>query len=138
MKDLNAESLFNIFKQGDEEIYNEYGLDDILNSSVTLIGTVIKGVENYYIMDQMYIARYHGNYDRIRASIKLKYFEGLIVYLNRVSIANSDSISIIRDEFEDQAISYAFDSLLEFYEELEMYERCSVILKIYQSIFEKV
>ena len=77
MKKLDTNQLFDIFQMGDEEIYKEHQVEDVLDNSLVLFGMVIKGVENYYIIDQLYQKKYQEQYDSVRDSIKLKYFIGL-------------------------------------------------------------
>ena len=54
MKKLDSKGLFNIFSQEDEAIYHEHGIPNAFNSDFILFGTVIKGVENYFIIHTIY------------------------------------------------------------------------------------
>jgi len=132
MKKLNSDDLFNIFSMGDEEIYKEHKIEDMMDNTFILFGMVVRGVENYFIIDKMYASRYQERYDSVRENIKLKYFNGLINYLERIEALQSDTVMDIEDEFGLQAIKYALEELLEFYKELEMYEKCAIIFKYYQ------
>ena len=51
MQPLDKNTLFSIFEAGDEAVYAEYGLQGQLNNPFVLMGMVLKGVENYHIMD---------------------------------------------------------------------------------------
>ena len=135
MKDLNADNLFNMFSLGDEEIYRENGVEDVLDNSFTLFGMVVRGVENYFIVDQLYKVRFAKDYDKVSESIKLKYFTGLIRYLERVDGLQSDTLSSLEDEFSPQAIKYALEEMLEFFEGIEYYENCALIKKYYDLFF---
>lgn len=132
MKKLNSDDLFNIFYIGDEEIYKEHNIEDMMDNTFILFGMVVRGVENYFIIDKMYNSRYQERYDSVRENIKLKYFNGLVNYLERIKVLQSDTVMDIEDEFGLQAIKYALEELLEFYKELEMYEKCAIIFKYYQ------
>ena len=132
MKKLNSDDLFNIFSIGDEEIYKEHNIEDMMDNTFILFGMVVRGVENYFIIDKMYDSRYQERYDSVRENIKLKYFNGLVNYLERIKVLQSDTVIDIEDEFGLQAIKYALEELLEFYKELEMYEKCAIIFKYYQ------
>jgi hypothetical protein len=98
---------------------------------------VVRGVENYFIIDKMYASRYQERYDSVRENIKLKYFNGLVNYLERIEALQSDTVLFLKDEFGTQAINYALEELLEFYKELEMYEKCAIIFKFYELFFKK-
>jgi hypothetical protein len=131
MKKLNSDDLFNIFSVGDEEIFKEHKIE-VMDNSFILFGMVVRGVENYYIIDKMYDRRYGEYYISVRDSIKLKYFNGLVNYLERVSAIQSDTVEDLIDEFGPQAINYALEEMLEFYKELEFYEKCAIIFKFYE------
>ena len=137
MKKLNSDDLFNIFSIGDEEIYKEYKIEDMMDNTFILFGMVVRGVENYFIIDKMYANRYQGRYDSVRENIKLKYFNGLINYLERVKVLQVDTVEELKDEFGPQAIKYALEEMLEFYKELEMYEKCAIIFKFYELFFKE-
>ena len=120
-----------MFSLGDEEIYKENGVEDVLDNSFTLFGMVVKGVENYFIVDQLYKMRFKESYPRVRESIKLKYFIGLVRYLERIQELQSDTVSMILDELSPQAIKFALEELLEFFEGIEYYENCAIVKKYY-------
>lgn len=131
MKKLNSNDLFDIFSQGDEVIYKENHLEDILDNSFVLFGMVVKGVENYFIIDKIYTNRYGESYLSVSDSVKLKYFNGLYNYLKRINITHSETLLDLQDEFGFQAIKYALEEMLEFYQEKEYYENCATIFRFY-------
>lgn len=137
MKKLDSKGLFDIFSQGDEAIYQEHGAQDVLDNSFILFGMVIRGVENYYIIDRIYTYRMGKDYDSVRDSIKMKYFNGLMYYLERIDVLQSDTVIELIDEFDYQPIKYALEELLQFYEEREMYEKCAIIFKFFDIFFKK-
>lgn len=134
MKKLNTNQLFDIFLIGDEEVYKEHQVEDVLDNSFVLFGMVVKGVENYYIIDQLYEKRYGEQYDSVRESIKLKYFIGLVRYLERIEEIPEDTLHIIEDEFGLQAIDYALQEMLDLFIEVEYYEKCTILSK-FQRLF---
>lgn len=131
MKKLNSEDLFNIFSQGDEEVYKENHVEDVLDNSFVLFGMVVRGVENYFIIDKIYSRRFGEDYVSMSDSIKLKYFNGLLIYLERINLTQPGTVLELVDEFGPQPIKYALEELLQFYEEREMYEKCAIIFKFY-------
>lgn len=137
MKKLNSTDLFDIFSQGDEAVYRENHVEDILNNSFVLFGMVVRGVENYFIIDKIYSNRYGKDYDSMSDSIKLKYFNGLLGYLERINLSQSDTVLELMEEFGPQPIKYALEEMLEFYEEKEMYKKCAIIFKFYSLFFKE-
>jgi hypothetical protein len=129
MKRLDSKSLFDIFDAGDEEVYQQHGVQDILDNSFVLFGMVIRGVDNFYLIDQMYANKYQNEYVEVRDSIKLKYFTGLMRYLVRIDDIPLDTVSMLQDEFGIDAIHYSLNELLQAFEQDEQYELCSVVAK---------
>lgn len=134
MKKLDTNQLFNIFQIGDEEVYSEHQSENVLDNTFVLFGTVVKGVENYYIIDQLYEKRYGQQYDCVRDSIKLKYFIGLMRYLERIEEIPEVTIVSLQDEFGLQSINYALQEILDLFIEEEYYEKC-IILSKFQQLF---
>jgi hypothetical protein len=137
MKKIDKATLFSIFEVGDEEVYKENGVEDILHDSYVLFGMVVRGVENYYIMEQMYVNKYGETFTSVRESIKLKYFIGLMRYLERIDISQGETLYELKDVFGEQAIEYAMKEMVDFFENLEMYEHCALLMKYYRLFFPK-
>lgn len=129
MKKLDTNQLFNIFQMGDEEVYKEHQIENVMDDSFVLLGTVVKGVENYYIIDQLYQKKYREQYDSQRDSIKLKYFIGLMKYLERIGEIPVDTLHMLEDEFGIQSIDYALQEMLDLFIEEEYYEKCTILAK---------
>jgi hypothetical protein len=127
MQQLDPHTLFSIFEQGDEEIYKEHGMEDVLNNPYVLIGMVIRGLENYTIMDMMYMRSYPEQYKSVRDTVKLKYYNGLYAYLTRIKLDSFEARYTVGETYDSQDVLFGLDTLLYFYEELEMYEKCAVI-----------
>jgi hypothetical protein len=137
MKKLDSKGLFDIFSQGDEVIYHEHGIPEALDNNFVLFGTVVRGVENYFIIDKIYSYKFGEEYDSVSDSIKMKYFNGLINYLERIDVSQSDTLKDLLDEFEPQVIKNVLQELLDFYEQKEVYEKCAIIFKFFDILFAK-
>ena len=137
MKKLDSKELFDIFSQGDEVIYTEHGVDQVLDKSFVLFGMVVRGVENYFIIDKIYSYKFGEEYDSVSDSIKMKYFNGLLLYLDRIDITQGDTLKDLLDEFEPQVVQNVLRELLDFYERKELYEKCAIIFKFYDIFFKK-
>ena len=137
MKKIDKATLFSIFEVGDEEVYRENGVEDLLHNTYILLGMTIKGVENYFIMEQMYQNRYGETFSTVKDSIKLKYFTGLIKYLERIDLSQSDTLYELKDLFGEQSIEYALTEMVDFFEGVEMYETCALLMRFYKVFFPK-
>jgi len=134
---LDPHTLFSIFEQGDEEVYREHNVEDVLKNPYVLIGMVVTGVENFYFMDKLYSLKHREEYGGVRDSIKLKYFSRIYNYLTRVTVEEVKNVYDIGSDFEiDRSIS-ALNELLYFFEKLEHYEKCAVIVKFTDLLYGK-
>jgi len=129
MNKLDPHTLFSIFEQEDEEIYKEHGLESNLKNPFVLIGMVIRGIENYQMMDMMYMKQYPQEYKNVRAITRYKYYNRLYSYLTRIKSDRLDSKFTIGDSFDLDSVKNALDHLRVYYEKLEEYEKCAVIKK---------
>jgi len=129
MQPIDPHTLFSIFEQGDEEIYKEHGMEDVLNNPYVLIGMVVKGLENYQIMDLMYQRSYPEQYKEVRETVKLKYYNGLYAYLTRIDIDTFNAKYTIGETYDSQDVLFGLDTMLYYFEGLEHYEKCSIIKK---------
>jgi hypothetical protein len=127
MNKLNPHTLFSIFEQGDEEVYKEHDVLGVLDNPYVLIGMAVTGVENFALIDQMYLLRYPEDYGRVRDKVKRRYYTKLYTYLTRVDLAE------LGDEYkigEDYDLSRSIDSILDiqiYFQQLEEYEKCKII-----------
>ena len=127
MQPVDPNKLFDIFSKGDEAIYKEHGVKNALDNSYVLMGMVVRGVENYHLMDVMYSRQYAREYQRNRRSIAMKYFSKLFSYLKRIKEDPVKVIVEMENGFDLTEIVVALDFLREFYEKIEHYEKCAVI-----------
>jgi len=135
MQPLDKNTLFSIFEAGDEHIYKEHGMEDTLNNPYVLMNMVVKGLENYKIMDQMYRQQYPKQYKNTRNVIQYKYFNKLLGYLERIDTKGFDSKYNIGDSYEIMHNIYMLESLMYYYENIEQYEKCATV-KLYVTLLE--
>lgn len=129
MQPVDPNKLFDIFNVGDEAVYKKHGLEKALDSSYVLLGTVVRGIENYHLMDVMYSRNYPKEYKRNRDTITFRYFTKLYKYLAKV---NEDPFKVIEEMengFDYTQIVIALDFLRDYFEKKEHYEKCAVIKK---------
>ena len=135
MQSLDPNTLFSIFEQDDQAIYREFSMDEHLDNPYVLINMVVRGLENYKIMDQMYIERYPKQYKNTRNVIQYKYFNKLFNHLNRVNFDKINKDCLIGDSYEIMHNLYFLEGFMFYYERIEQYEKCAVI-KNYVDILE--
>lgn len=127
MNRLDPNTLFNIFEQGDEEVYKEHGIEETLDNPYVLINMVVRGLENYTIMDQMYMYQYPKQYKGSRQVVKFKYFNKLYEYLKRIDITQLQFQ--VGESYELSKSVKVMEDFLHYYERIEHYEKCALIVK---------
>jgi len=130
---IDPNTLFSIFEQGDEAIYKEHGVEGALDNPFVLMGMVLRGIENYNLMDIMYMRQYPEHYKKVRRITKYKYFNKLYGYLSRIRTQDFNETYSIGESFEIKNVDRALNTLRSYYEGLEEYEKCAVI-RDYQSL----
>lgn len=133
MQPIDPHTLFSIFEQGDEQVYEENGVQDALNNPYVLMGMVLKGLENYSIMDMMYKKRYPEQYNEVRNTIKYKYYNRLYKYLSRIQLDKLEDIYKIGESYNSESVFISLEGLKMFFQDIEQYEKCAVIKK-YQDL----
>ena len=127
MKQMDPHTLFSIFEASDEEVYKENHVGELLDNPYVLMGMVLRGIENWYIMDQMYIRTYPEKYKEVRSAIKLKYYTKLYGYLNKIPNNEFNTVYTIGDSFDAKEIQRGLDEILYYFQDLEHYEKCAVV-----------
>jgi len=133
MQPIDPHTLFSIFEQGDEQVYEENGVQGALNNPYVLMGMVLKGLENYSIMDMMYKKRYPEQYNEVRDTIKYKYYSKLYKYLSRIQLDKLEDIYKIGESYNSESVFISLEGLKMFFQDIEQYEKCAVI-KNYQDL----
>ena len=133
MQPLDKNTLFSIFEVGDEEIYKEAGVENQLNNPFVLMGMVLRGLENYSIMDVMYMKRHPESYKEVRELTRYKYYNKLYSYLIRLDSLNFDDTYKIAESFGRDECFMGLETFLRYYEKIEHYSKCAVI-KRYQDL----
>lgn len=129
MQPIDPNTLFSIFEQGDEEIYKEHGVEEHLQNPFVLMGMVLRGIDNFHMMDMMYMRQYPSHYKKVRNITKYKYFNKLYSYLLRIDSNSFEDIYKIGETFDTKQTKNGLDILRVYYERLEEYEKCAVIKK---------
>lgn len=127
MQPIDPNKLFDIFQADDEAIYKEHGMSKVLNSPYVLMGMVVRGVENFHLMDVMYSRNYPKEYKRNRPRIILRYFTKLFNYLERIEEEPEKVILDMEQGFDHTQIVMSLDYLRVYFEKIEHYEKCAVL-----------
>lgn len=127
MQKLDPKKLFNIFNASDEAIYEEHNIQHLFQNPYVLMGMVVRGLENYSIIDGMYMMRYKEEYENVRETVKEQFYDRLYSYLLKIDFQKFENIYVITEEYDKMGVFQALDHLLYYYQEKEHYEKCAVI-----------
>ncbi len=128
MNKLDPHSLFSLFEKGDEEVYKEHGVENTLNNPYVLLNMVTRGMDNYSVMDMLYMKNKPEEYKQVRGNVKYKYLVRLFKYLERLDIESIENNRYtIGESYDLPNLIVRLDDLRLFFEKYEEYERCSVI-----------
>ena len=136
MNKLDPHTLFSLFEQGDEEVYKEHGVEDTLKNPYVLLQMVTRGMDNYAIMDMLYMKNNPVTYKSVRREVKHKYFVRLFNYLERLDINSiKDDTYTIGDSYDISNLIMRLDDLRIHFERYEEYERCGLIKSTIDMLF---
>lgn len=127
MQKLDPKKLFNIFNASDEAIYEEHNIQHLFQNPYVLMGMVVRGLENYSIIDGMYMIRYKEEYESVRETVREQFYDRLYGYLLKIDFHKFENIYNITEEYDKMGVFQALDHLLYYYQDKEMYERCACI-----------
>lgn len=137
MDKLDPHKLFSIFEANDEEVYQEHNVTELLDNPYVIFGMVLRGVENFFMIDMMYKRNYPDVYKDKAPQIKLKYFIRLVNYLERIDLHQFDSIYKITKSYPISDTLQCLDYILKYFEEIEYYEYCAVVKRYYDAFNAK-
>ena len=138
MQQLDPHSLFSLFEKGDEEVYKEHGVEDTLKNPYVLLNMVTRGMDNYAVMDMLYMKNKPDEYKHVRKNVKYKYFVRLYEYLERLDINSTLSgVYKIGESYDLPNLVVRLDDLRLFFERYEEYERCSLIKSTIDMLYEQ-
>lgn len=136
MKKLDPKDLFKVFEMTDEEIVSErdpQAVWDFRHHPYILMGMVIKGLENFDIISELYTRREGDEYEEIKDDVQYTYYTSLYKYLYRFNYQSLEFIeSALKHDYHD--ITYALIHLRTFFESKEEFEKCARIRDIFEAI----
>lgn len=136
MQNLDPNSLFNIFEQGDEAVYEEHGVEEVLQNPYVLMGMVLRGIENYKLLEVIVKKRYPDEWKAQKHIVKHKYFNKLYTYLERIKIDDSKEQYKVSNAYDLEETAYGLGKLLFHFEDIEEYEKCANIKKYIDILYD--
>ena len=98
MQPVDPNKLFEIFQQGDETVFEEHGMKEVLDSPYVLRNVIAK-----------------------------KYFFKLFNHLKKIKAKPVDVLTDMEVGFDSTQIVVTLDFLRDYFEKIEHYEKCALI-----------
>ena len=135
---IDKNKLFSIFEKGDEEIYEEHGLSEVLLNPFVLLNMTVRGIENFQLMNLMYSRNYPEEYSKVKLAIKYRYYSRLYSYLAKIKLEDTEDTFTIGDSYNVESTFLALEDLKGYFEELEEFEKCALLKKYLNFLLEKL
>lgn len=133
MKDINPGKILEIFNDTASGVDHDDSLQDVHSHGYIILGMVIRGVENYYILNELMSKRYGEDFKKVEESVKRIYFTRLYKYLENFNLKDSLHLSQAL-KHSPSGIAYGLDNLIEVFEFYQEYEKCARVLEIKNSL----
>ena len=130
MKKMNLDNIFEIFNQDDEQVYEQAGMKFLMEDDTVLLNTVVRGIETYWKLDDIYTNKFPEQYETVREKVRRKYFNKMFKYLVRINLKKLEPFF---DTVGDLGYGTVENSLVEYINHfviIEEYEKCAKIKKV--------
>lgn len=136
MKQLDPHSVFQFFDKDDVQIHKEHGQEDVFDNPSFWLGMVVRGVDNYHLMDKVQARRYGERYTDLAPRIKYKFYAKLVEHLKRIDITKHPKLYSDAKAVGFRNVLNALDHLRRYFEGFEEYERCATIKLYIDTVYE--
>ena len=130
MKKMNLDNIFEVFDQDDEQVYEQAGFTNLMEDDTVILNTVIRGIENYWKLDEIYSNKFPDQYKTVKGKVKLKYFNKMFKYLSRINLKKLEPFYDTVGDLGYGTVENTLKEYLEHFISLEEYEKCSKIKKV--------
>lgn len=130
VKKLHTSDIFSIFTKQDSDIPQYSQVLSVSNSDFIVIGSVIKQIENFYLLEQILRNRYDYIPQDKFNDVQLQYFTTAVEPMIQLHNIQQSTIDSIIAEFGSNHVCVILQKAIDVFVEHECYEICSKINKI--------
>jgi hypothetical protein len=130
MKEINLDNIFEVFNQGDEQVYEQAGMKFLMEDDTVLLNTVVRGIESFWKLDDIYTNKFPDQYETVRERVKVKYFSKMYKYLTRINLKKLEPFFDTVGDLGYGTVENSLQEYMEHFIELEQYEKCAKIKKV--------
>lgn len=130
MKKMNLDNVFEIFNQDDEQVYEQAGMKFLMEDDTVLLNTVVRGIETYWRLDDIYTNKFPDQYETVREKVRRKYFNKMFKYLVRINLKKLEPFFDTVGDLGYGTVENSLNEYIEHFVDLEEYEKCAKIKKV--------
>ena len=130
MKKMNLDNVFEIFDQDDEQVYEQAGMKFLMEDDTVLLNTVVRGIETYWKLDDIYTNKFPDQYETVREKVRRKYFNKMFKYLVRINLKKLEPFFDTVGDLGYGTVENSLNEYIEHFVDLEEYEKCAKIKKV--------
>lgn len=127
---MNLDNIFEVFNQGDEQVYEQAGMKFLMEDDTVLLNTVVRGIESFWKLDDIYTNKFPDQYETVRERVKVKYFNKMYKYLTRINLKKLEPFFDTVGDLGYGTVENSLQEYMEHFIELEQYEKCAKIKKV--------
>lgn len=127
---MNLDNIFEVFNQGDEQVYEQAGMKFLMEDDTVLLNTVVRGIESFWKLDDIYTNKFPDQYETVRKRVKVKYFNKMYKYLTRINLKKLEPFFDTVGDLGYGTVENSLQEYMEHFIELEQYEKCAKIKKV--------
>ena len=128
------EADYSLFEATDEKLYNDLEIKASFYKSEVLLLSIMNGIKHYYYLDNIYSIKASKEYPKLKAKIKQSYYNKLF---QLVLLIDSEKLEeFLRGNKDLKKGIKAIDDFLNYFIEIEDYNKCISIKKI-KDLLEK-
>ena len=130
MKKMNLDNVFEIFNQDDEQVYEQAGMKFLMEDDTVLLNTVVRGIETYWKLDDIYTNKFPDQYETVREKVRRRYFNKMFKYLVRINLKKLEPFFDTVGDLGYGTVENSLNEYIEHFVDLEEYEKCAKIKKV--------
>ena len=127
---MNLDNIFEVFNQGDEQVYEQAGMKFLMEDDTVLLNTVVRGIESFWKLDDIYTNKFPDQYETVRERVKVKYFNKMYKYLTKINLKKLEPFFDTVGDLGYGTVENSLQEYMEHFIELEQYEKCAKIKKV--------
>jgi hypothetical protein len=130
MKNYTEQHVIEAFESDVQSQFKESKAYNKLNPTQNGIKNAITGIEKYDFLHIVYLRAYGQTYLKIAPEVRSRYYHKMFDHLSSVNVNDLESLLEVVHKLDSVIVRKNLNKLLNFFINLEEYEKCAVIKSI--------